>query len=506
MKLSQKILIQVRGNVHVPAQAHLQLPEKVLQFGTGVLLRGLPDYFIDKANKAGLFNGRVVVVKSTGGGAADFDGQDNLYTLCIRGVAGGEQVTENWINAAISRVLSAGEHWQQILACAHSAAMEVVISNTTEVGITLSDDDIFAAPPASFPGKLLAFLYERFRHFKGDAEKGMVIIPAELIPDNGTKLKEIVLELATRNKLEAAFITWLNTANHFCNSLVDRIVPGRLPAEEQANVEKELGYTDGLMIMAEAYRLWAIETDSEKVKAVLSFNGADEGVVIVPDINLFRELKLRLLNGSHTLSCGLAVLAGFDTVKDAMDDPEMEGYIRALLRQELVPAITDLYIREETAMTFAEAVLDRFRNPYIAHRWLAITMQYTSKMKMRDVPVLLKHYQRTQEVPRLIALGFAAHLLFMRSRKDTSGQYTGEVNGQTYLIQDDFAAWYHDKWQRLEPAVLVKEVLGDTAVWGTDLTTLKGFAHTVTVLLGDMLREGARAMLSGSLRDSSMPL
>ena len=197
MKLSQKILTQVHGNVYVPEQAHLHLPEKVLQFGTGVLLRGLPDYFIDKANKAGLFNGRVVVVKSTGGNTADFDEQDNLYTLCIRGIAGGEQVTENWVNAAISRVLSAGEQWNQILACAHSAEMEVVISNTTEVGITLSEDDLFAAPPASFPGKLVAFLYERFRHFKGDSTKGMVIIPAELIPDNGTKLKEIVLELAT---------------------------------------------------------------------------------------------------------------------------------------------------------------------------------------------------------------------------------------------------------------------------------------------------------------------
>jgi tagaturonate reductase len=496
MKLSAAILTNLSGSVHLPEQAHLHLPEKVLQFGTGVLLRGLPDYYIDKANKAGLFNGRVVVVKSTGGSTADFEEQDNLYTLCVRGITNGQKVEENWVNAAISRVLTAASQWEEILACAESEAMEVIISNTTEVGITLTEEDVFAAPPTSFPGKLLAFLYRRYQYFKGDTNKGMVIIPAELIPDNGAKLKGIVHELAIYNGLDTAFLTWLHTANHFCNSLVDRIVPGKLPVAEQQQLEQALGYTDDLMIMAEAYSLWAIETDSEKVKAILSFSSADEGVVIVPDINLFRELKLRLLNGSHTLSCGLAFLAGFDTVKEAMDDSAMETYIRTLLKQELVPAITDLYIREETALTFAEAILDRFRNPHIAHRWLAITMQYTSKLKMRDVPILLKHYQRTQEVPTLMAMGFAAHLLFMRSQKDSSGQYVGTANGKPYVIQDDYAAWYHDQWQRLEPAVLVTAVLQDATVWGTDLTALKGFAHAVTGILDGYLREGVRGYLS----------
>lgn len=456
------------------------LPERVLQFGTGVLLRGLPDYFIDKANKEGTFNGSIVVIKSTDKGNTDaYTEQDNLFTHCIQGIVQGKRVEEYIINSAISRVLSAASQWQDILACAENPEMEIVISNTTEVGITLTDDDITAAPPSSFPGKLLAFLHHRYQHFNGDAAKGMVIIPTELIPDNGTKLRDILLQLAQRNKLGAGFIAWLQEANHCCNSLVDRIVPGALPAAAHAATEQQLGYTDSLMIMSEAYALWAIETGSEEVRNKLSFSKADNGIVIAPDIDVFRELKLRLLNGTHTLMCGLAVLAGYETVKDAMEDPVMESCIAALMKSEIIPAITSVKVREDAALRFAGSVLDRFRNPFIEHRWMSITMQYTSKLKMRVVPILTSHYHRSEEVPALIALGFAAWLLFMKGNRAT----------------DDHAALLSSKWQQLEPAALVKDVLADQMLWGTDLTALKGFTQAVTVMLSALMQEGAPSLI-----------
>src|SRR6186713_3125475 len=154
----------IAPGVELPDEALFDLPERVLQFGTGVLLRGLPDYFIDKANRQGIFNGRIVVVKSTAqGDASDFDKQDGLYSLCVRGFQQGQTVEENIINASISRVLSAADHWGQILECAHNQNMQIIISNTTEVGIQFVNEDIRRHPPVSFPGKLLAFLYERFQ-------------------------------------------------------------------------------------------------------------------------------------------------------------------------------------------------------------------------------------------------------------------------------------------------------------------------------------------------------
>jgi tagaturonate reductase len=482
MQLSKKTIgeIKAQPGLVIPEEKLFSLPEKVLQFGTGVLLRGLPDYFIDKANRNGIFNGRIVVVKSTSQGSADaFDQQDGLYTLCVRGIDNGITTDETIINSSISRVLAAKEDWATILKCAHDPQMTIIISNTTEVGIVLTDDDVKLSPPQSFPGKLLAFLYERYNAFNGSQDKGMVIVPTELIVDNGNKLRSIVLELATKNKLEEKFIQWLQSTNHFCNSLVDRIVPGKLSPADKKATEEKLGYTDELMIMAETFRLWAIESAEPKVREILSFAKADEGVVITTDIEKFRELKLRLLNGTHTFSCGLAFLAGFSTVKEAMKNETFSLYLRKLMLQEIVTVLAnESGITNDEANAFANKVTDRFRNPFLDHQWLSITMNYTSKMKLRNIPLLLRHYSRTDEVPSNMALGFAAYLLFMRCKAGADGRYYGQNNGSDYLVQDDMAPSFAEK-SLTDMNTFADVILADKNLWGTDISRLNGFADAV---------------------------
>ena len=485
--------------VSLPDETVFELPEKVLQFGTGVLLRGLPDYFIDKANRSGIFNGRIVVVKSTSSGDANaFDRQDGLYTVCIRGVEDGVRQEENIVNSSISRVLSANKEWDKVLQCAHNPQLQIIISNTTEVGIQLVPDDVRKHPPVSFPGKLLSFLYERYLAFGASEQSGMVIIPTELIPDNGKKLESIVLELAHLNGLEAAFIEWLEQKNHFCSSLVDRIVPGRPDKSFQSAIEEDLGYQDELLTVAESYRLWAIEGDSN-IRSILSFAQADEGIVIEPNIDLHRELKLRLLNGTHTLSCGLAFLAGYETVKQAMDDELMSSFISELMQSELAPAIpypVDL----NTARKFGARVLDRFRNPHIQHPWISITMQVSSKMKLRNIPLLLTHYQKKDTVPALIALGFAGYLYFMKPVKQENGQYFGKINDKYYKIQDDMVAQFYKRWNNLHSHEVVEEVLRDKAFWGEDLAKLPGFLKAVTEHLEIMLNVGLKEAIEPVLQ------
>ena len=476
-------------NIDIPGEPMFDLPEKVLQFGTGVLLRGLPDYFIHKANSKGIFNGRIVVVKSTSkGDSSAFEKQDGLYTLCVRGLENGKKVEENIINSSISRVLSASEDWKQILECAHNPAMQVIVSNTTEVGIQLVNDDIRKHPPVSFPGKLLSFLYERYHAFNGSEESGMVIIPTELIPNNGKVLESIVLEQAHLNGLEDKFIEWLESYNHFCTSLVDRIVPGKPDADVLESLQNELGYKDDLLVMSEVYRLWAIEGD-EKIKKVLSFAKADAGVVIEPDIDLYRELKLRLLNGTHTISCGLAFLAGCETVKQAMDDKVVSGFI-ADVQNEIIPAIP-YEVDADVAKEFGGKVLDRFRNPHIKHQWIGITVQYSSKMKLRCIPVLAEHYKKFQNPPELFALGFAAYIYFMKPVKASNGKFYGELDGTEYPIQDDYADVFMKRWE-LKPEEVVKEVLNDSEFWGESLNTFPGFYNAVTDKLNLLMNNGAK--------------
>ncbi len=480
--------------IEVPAQAIFDLPEKVLQFGTGVLLRGLPDYFIDKANKKGIFNGRIVVVKSTDGGdAPSFDKQDGLYTICVRGIENGNKVEENIICASISRVLSAKNEWDKILDCARNPSLKIIISNTTEVGIELVNDDIKRYPPVSFPGKLLSFLYERYKTF-GNKDCGMVIVPTELIVDNGKKLESIVTELAHLNGLDDAFLDWLENSNHFCNSLVDRIVPGKPDNATKAELEKMLGYKDELITMSEVYRLWAIEGD-EVIANTLSFAAADEGVVIAKNIDLFRELKLRLLNGTHTLSSGIAFLSGLTTVKQAMDDSNMSDYISTVMRKEIGPAIPCKAADAAEAEAFALKVLDRFRNPGIEHHWLSITMQYSSKMQMRIVPVLLQYYKLFNTVPQNMALGFAAYILFMKAVKEKDGNYFGTRNADYYPIKDDKAAYFYEKWKKVNGDAIARSVLQDMNLWGHDLSTLPGFTDAVQEKIDEINERGMKVVL-----------
>jgi tagaturonate reductase len=317
----------------------------------------------------------------------------------------------------------------------------------------------------------------------------MVIVPTELIVDNGKKLAGIVRELAQISQLPADFMVWMEQHCRFCSSLVDRIVPGKPDAATLQQLQHDLGYTDELLSISEVYRLWAIEGD-EKVRTVLSFAAADPGVIIEPDIEIYRELKLRLLNGTHTLSCGLAVLGGFGTVKNAMDDPAFAAFVADLMLKEIAPSIPyKLPIQE--AREFGLRVLDRFRNPHIQHQWISITMQYSSKMKSRVIPVLLEHYKHHDEPPPHIVLGFAAYLLFMRAEKKEGW--------------DDKAGYFADLWAKHEPSEVAMVVMSDKSLWGADLTRLPGFVDGVREQLDILMEKGAvTALAKVSTQKSSL--
>lgn len=480
MRLSQNTLSSVHpsGEIHLPDPSVFRLPEKVLQFGTGVFVRGLIDYFIDKANHAGLFGGRIIMVKSTDAGdIRDLLDQDGLYTLIMKSVDAETHLEEKRVCAAVSRILDAKTQWAAVLACAANPELTVIVSNTTETGIMLQlDDKIDAQPPNSFPGKLLAFLLRRYEAFDGSEDSGLVILPTELIPGNGALLKRIVNDLAQAGGLSERFIRWLDTANDFCDTLVDRIVPGKPAPEEQRSIETLLGYEDRAMVMAETYGLWAIETQKPRTKELLSFSGADPGIHVVPDITKFRELKLRLLNASHNLSCAVGYLCGFGTVREAVENADFNRYIEALILEDIAMSIVfTAGITPEEARAFGQSVLDRYRNPYIGFEWLSICVQDTSKLRIRAVPVIRQHYEKYGFVSARLALSFAAYILFMHTEQDEQGHYNGTSLGRVYTVIDEHAVDMHRKWSRYSGRTLVRQVLEDVRLWGTDLNLLDGF-------------------------------
>lgn len=495
MKLSRYTLKNISSkNVIVPDEEIFELPEKVLQFGTGMLLRGLPDYFIDKANRKGIFNGRIVMVKTTSrGDATAFDKQDALYTLCERGIVAGQKIEENIISSSVSRVLIAQKDWSEILECAHDPNLEIIISNTTEVGIQLVNDDIRHYPPVSYPGKLLAFLYERFIAFNGSEDSGFVVVPTELILENGKKLESIVLELAHLNSLEDEFIEWLEHSNSFCNSLVDRIVTGMPDQQIKKEIENELGYKDELLIISEIYSLWAIEGD-EKIKNILSFADADDGVIIEPSIDLHRELKLRLLNATHSLTCGLALISNYETVQQLMKDPLTASFVTSIMRNEIAPSIP-FGIDDAIKQDFISKVLDRFSNPEIHHYWKNISLNFTSKIRVRCIPLLIEFYTNNGAVPPLLTLGFASYLYFTKTIKMEGKNFYVKLDHDTYLFEDEMSEKFFNLWNTKSADDVVKDVLKNETFWGYDLSQLPGFQETVTDNLNSIINNGMKATL-----------
>ncbi|AHG87915.1 Mannitol dehydrogenase domain-containing protein [Gemmatirosa kalamazoonensis] len=479
----------------------LELPEKAVQFGTGAFLRGFIDFFVDAANRQGTFDGRIVAVGSTGSGRDEIlEAQDGLYTLVSQGVVNGAVAQDTRVVSSVSRALSANAEWDAVLAVARSPELALVFSNTTEVGIVLDESDAFEmSPPKSFPAKLARFLYERASAFEYDPARSVVVVPCELIEDNGAKLKAIVRAHAERWRLDARFLAWLD-AVPFCDTLVDRIVPGAPKGAEAERLRETLGYDDGLLTTCEPYRLFAIRGDAA-LKARLGFADADPGIVVTDDITPYRELKVRLLNGTHTAFVPAALLAGCETVREAVEHPLVGRLVKRLMFDEIAPTVP-----APGAEQFARDVLDRFSNPFIRHALVDITLQATMKTRVRLVPTIERYAAAHGAAPPALAFGIAAYLLLQRPEHDALRK------------TDDQAGPVRAAWAGLAPAgaipddrrdeiaaELVRCVLSDVALWSTDLTAVPSFGVSVTASLLGMLRDGVPAALEALLAAPARP-
>ena len=495
--LSRSLLRTLRGRADVPVglpdESLLDLPEKAVQFGTGAFLRGFVDYFVDEANRRGLFGGRVVMVGSTGSGRDQaLTGQDGLYTLSAQGIEGGAATQAHRVISSVSRALSAKDDWDAVLACARSPELELVFSNTTEVGIALDDADTSAEarPPRSFPGKLARFLLERARAFDFAPDKAVVVIPCELIEANGDRLREIVLALAERWGLEPEFARWVRESVPFCNTLVDRIVPGAPSGEQAEALRRTLGYRDDLHTMCEVYRLFAIEAPAPVRERLARFAGADPGIVLTDDVRPYRERKVRLLNAAHTIMVPAAILSGVQTVQQAVEHEVVGRFLRRTLFDEIVPVVD-----VPGAEAFARDVLDRFANPYIRHALFDITLQGTMKMRVRVVPLIIRYAERVGQVPQSLAFGFAANLLFMRGDAQAARRAAGQG-----VPADDQGERVRALWDSAGgDAGVARAACADAALWGYDLTTVPGFVEAVTQHLARMARDGVPAALEAHL-------
>ncbi|MBE6541802.1 MAG: tagaturonate reductase [Ruminococcaceae bacterium] len=471
-------------------------PVKILQFGEGNFLRAFVDYMVDIANEKGVYNGSVAIVQPIDFPLNPAFAEQNFnYTVLLRGKEQGQVVNDCRVVSSVSDVFSVYRDFERFLSYASCETLEAVVSNTTEAGITLDENDKFdAAPPATYPGKLTRFLFERFKAFGGDSSKGLVIYPVELIEDNGKKLRSCVLRLAEVWGLGDEFIKWVESSCMFCSTLVDRIVTGYpKTSEEQKQIADQLGYEDRLVDICEPFGLWVIEADDPaRAEATLPLNKADLPVIFTDNQRPYRERKVRILNGAHTSFVPAAFIAGQDIVRDCMADADIRKFIDTCIYEEILPTLT---LPKEDVAAFAAAVCERFENPFIDHALISICLNSISKWKARVLPSLLDSFKANGKLPTCLTMSFATLCAFYSTGKKTADGFTGSrtVDGaeQIYTILDsaeviEFFA-ENNGADDLPVRLAAKEDF-----WGQDLTAIPGFSETVMKWYSVIKENGSR--------------
>ncbi len=477
-----------------------EAPEKVLQFGEGNFLRAFVDYWFDVANERAGWNGKCVLVQPIAPGLAELiNEQEGLYTLCLRGRENGEKVDRQRVISCVSRAINpyAEGGFDAVLELARSADLEYVVSNTTEAGIVYDPACQLSDRPAdSFPGKLTQVLLARFQA----GQPGLVILSCELIDSNGKELLKCVNQYIQQWGLSDEFAKYVNEDCTFCSTLVDRIVPGRIrDPEEVARLEQEHGYADPLLDVGEVFGVWNIEGPAW-LEDRLPFKKAGVNCVVVPDVTPYKKRKVRILNGAHTGFVLGAWLAGFDIVRDCMQNDTVRGFMNKMLYEEVIPTLP---LDREDLMNFAAAVQDRFNNPFINHELMSISLNSTSKWRARNMPSLLEYQEKTGKLPPCLTAGFAALMAFYTSdvqELTDKGLVCRRPKGDLYTCSDDrYVLEFYWEHRNDDAAALTRAVMKNERMWGTDLTQVPGFEAAAAEVLEQIRTEGALAAYAACL-------
>lgn len=460
-------------------------PVKILQFGEGNFLRGFADWMVDILNEKTGFNGAVEVVQPIAQGMGDkLSAQDGLYHVVLNGIRNGKPVREIRLVTCIRNVINPFADYMGYLRAAQNPDLRFVISNTTEAGITFSAGDKSPENLAdTFPGKLTALLYHRYKFFHGDPDKALTILPCELIEKNGETLKNTIVQYISHWNLDDGFKTWITGDTLFCDTLVDRIVPG-FPRDSVKQVWEETGYEDKLVVTGETFHLWVIQPKTEDdariamLRQALPLERAGLDVKFVRDLTPYRTRKVRILNGAHTAMVPVGYLRGLRTVKETVDDPVTGAFIRRTLDEEIIPTLD---LPKEELEQFSHAVIERFQNPFIRHELMSIALNSISKFQVRVLPSVMEYIQRRGQLPRRLLYSLAALIVF----------YKGDWKGETIALNDapSIVAFFNNSWSKNDPGAVVEEVLANRDLWKTDLAKINGFSAAVERHVRDILED-----------------
>lgn len=448
-------------------------PERIIQFGEGNFLRAFVDWIIYNMNQKAEFNSSVVIVQPLENGMVNMlNEQDGLYHVNLQGLQNGKEVDSIQLIDVVSRGLNPYTQYDEFLKLAENPDMRFVISNTTEAGIAFDPScKLEDAPAKSYPGKLMQLLFHRFKFFNGAMDKGLIILPCELIFDNGKVLKKCIDQYIELWNLGEDFKHWFDTACGVYCTLVDRIVPG-YPRDTIGQILDQIGLDDKLVVKGEIFHLWVIEAP-ETIEKEFPADRAGLNVLFVPSEKPYHDRKVTLLNGPHTVLSPVGYLAGLNTVKECCEDPVIGQFVKKVMYDELLETLD---LPKEELIQFADAVMERFRNPFVKHFVTSIMLNSFPKFKTRDLPGLKIFLERKGELPSGLVLGLAGIITYYKG---------GKRGNDEIVLKDDqeIIDLLKNLWADGSPIDVAKGVLGAEFIWGEDLNLIPGLTERLSEYL-----------------------
>ena len=455
-------------------------PERIIQFGEGNFLRAFVDWIVFNMNNKADFNSSVVIVQPLANGMIDMlNNQDGLYHLNLQGLDKGQPVDSIELIDVVSRCLNPYSQFQDYLKLAENPDMRFVISNTTEAGIAFDEScKLDDAPASSFPGKLTQLLYHRFKTFDGAMDKGLIMLPCELIFHNGTELKKCIEQYIAFWNLGEEFAQWFEKACGVYCTLVDRIVPG-YPRDTINEILEKVQLEDKMVVKAEIFHLWVIEAP-ESVAKEFPADKAGLNVLFVPSEKPYHDRKVTLLNGPHTVMSPVAYLSGIDTVSEGLKDDVIAKFVDKVMFEELLETLD---LPKAELEKFGADVLDRFKNPFVKHFYTSIMLNSFPKFKTRDLPGLKIYLERQGKLPVGLVLGLAGIITY----------YKGGKRGDVEIVPNDDKAitdLLTELWSTGDVAKVAQGVLAADFIWGEDLNLVEGLTAKIVENLTSIQEKG----------------
>ena len=395
----------------------------IVHLGLGAFFRAFGAIYVEDAVRISGGDWGIIGVSLQSPGTRDkLAQQDFVYTAVTQNPDGGETFRKVEI---VQDVLVAPENPEAVLAAMANPAIRIVTLTVTEKGychdpatgaLNFAHPDIIHDLEHALPRSAPGFLVRALQRRRDAGHPPFTVLTCDNLPENGKLVGRAVLDLA--RKLDPSLADWIAAEGRFPSTMVDRITPATKP-EDIDRLAQKTGYRDEAPVLCEPFRQWVVEDDFVPAYgAGARPDLAAAGAEMVSDVTPYENMKLRMLNGTHSSLAYLGYLAGHESIAETVADPVFASFVKRLWREEIIPSFMPAEGVDIEA--YADALYERYSNPAIRHRTWQIAMDGSQKLPQRILATIADNLAAGRKCPGLM-LAVAGWMRYV-SGLDEKGQ------------------------------------------------------------------------------------